>query len=1631
MKRSNTTKIRKTPSSPLWLYAWLGRVVSICWILTLFSLSQRVEAQSFPFKERQISNVVNSGTALQFGPDGRLYVAERSGAIKIFTIALNSSDTTYFVTDTETLNFVKTIPNHDDDGSPCGTIGNTGGCDSRQVTGIKVVGTAANPVVYVSSSDFRVGAGNNNGDINLDTNSGVITRLTWNGSSWEVVDIVRGLPRSEENHATNGLEFVNIGGDDYLIVCSGGFTNAGSPSNNFAFITEYALSGAVLAVNLNELNALGVKTDPNSGRQYIYDMPTLDDPTRRNVDAEGFPASEDPNDPDYSPIDENDPWGGNDGLNQSKLVVDSPVKMFSPGYRNTYDLVVTQSGAVYVTDNGANGGWGGFPENEGTPQVNNNFRPGEPGSDNDDGDEPKVNNQDHLNLVTTNIQNYTFNSVYGGHPCPIRANANAGLYTIGDHTVAGGYFRTKIYDPNSSDPEAADSTRALPVDWPPVDPSLINVDNADYRSPELNNSTGLPSGNPDGTQDIIIVEWNKNTNAIAEYTASNFDGGLQGDLIAGQNGGNIWRVDIDPSTGDAIAPNPNDPDNKYSTLSSGISGNPLGLTCQGDNDIFPGTIWIANFNQNDIIILVPDDVSGCIEPGEEGYDPLADYDNDGYTNQDEEDNGTDPCNGALAPVNFDSDQEGANKVSDLNDNDDDNDGILDVNDPLQIGEPYDIPVFNGFRSDEAPFAGLQSTGMTGVMNNGVAIPGTNGSQDWRAVLPASDIPGGTSGIYTFDPVAPGDALTNNQQQGYQFGVNASTSTGVFTVEGAISTTDVPNAQQSFGIFIGDGFQDNYLKIVRTNGNTIAVQGENAGIAINNLPSVNAGNLPGGTNLYFVVNPINGTVQAQYSTENTPRTNVGGPISVSGSLLQCIQNANKPLIIGIIANDSDPNDQFVVNYDFINVFDSNPFVSQELPDLQKSVDANSDQIDLDQFFGDDEGANNLTYEASSSDPDITVSVNDNILTINYPSTPDNATITVTATDAGTASVSQSFQVSVSDEPDVVVRINSGGSAYTDVAGNSWVADTPFLDGSINSNAYTNGTIQNTDILNTQDDEIYKTERSGSNGWIYNIPVPEAGTYQVNLHFAEIFFGVHGSGTNNGNPGARVFTITAEGSPLVANYDIIVEAGAPATAIIEMGNVQVNDGLLTLVGTASTNQPKVSGIEVFLVSGGGTPETPISVTPLTNQTNTEGEEIADVQITASGGDGNLDYEATGLPPGLDIEPTLGFIFGTIDGNAATNSPYQVTITVDDSDQNPNDVETFNFQWTVNDAVTINPNPGDIIYRVNAGGSLITDNPTSWEADQAATGGNANGQADPGIPSPFVNSDVNDITFGVNLNGLINNTGYPNAIFATERYSNFPNTANPNQPGMQWDFPVPNGEYTVNLLFAEVWPNISSGGPRIFDVEIEGQLVIDDLNQETDYGFNTAAVESFNVTVTDGNIDIDFIKGVENPNIKGIEIIAGSTTPTEASLTGNFTLQGRDQYDVPLSVKLYPVGETATPAYEFTPTGTAGGQFTITGVVPGTYQVAVKHANYLQVVQTITMIDGNNTATFGELKAGDADGDNFVTALDFSVLVAAFNTQASDTNYNVGADFDGDGFVTALDFSLLVSSFNTAGEEPQAQE
>ncbi|MBK8870510.1 MAG: discoidin domain-containing protein [Elusimicrobia bacterium] len=90
------------------------------------------------------------------------------------------------------------------------------------------------------------------------------------------------------------------------------------------------------------------------------------------------------------------------------------------------------------------------------------------------------------------------------------------------------------------------------------------------------------------------------------------------------------------------------------------------------------------------------------------------------------------------------------------------------------------------------------------------------------------------------------------------------------------------------------------------------------------------------------------------------------------------------------------------------------------------------------------------------------------------------------------------------------------------------------------------------------------------------------------------------------------------------------------------------------------------------------------------------------------------------------------------------------------------------------------------------------------------------------------------------------------------------------MNYKIRLPNGLYRVNLHFAET--SHGATGARVFDVALEGEVVMDDHDVFVHVGSDTADVHMFGVTVTDQQLDITFPEvKVDNAMIAGIEVFA----------------------------------------------------------------------------------------------------------------------------------------------------------------
>lgn len=89
--------------------------------------------------------------------------------------------------------------------------------------------------------------------------------------------------------------------------------------------------------------------------------------------------------------------------------------------------------------------------------------------------------------------------------------------------------------------------------------------------------------------------------------------------------------------------------------------------------------------------------------------------------------------------------------------------------------------------------------------------------------------------------------------------------------------------------------------------------------------------------------------------------------------------------------------------------------------------------------------------------------------------------------------------------------------------------------------------------------------------------------------------------------------------------------------------------------------------------------------------------------------------------------------------------------------------------------------------------------------------------------------------------------------------------------YNFPISNGDYVVELMFAEIF--YERAGDRVFSVDIEGERVLNNLDVVAQAGANTAYDQSFSTRVLDGSLQVVFSPNVENPMISGIRIFPKS--------------------------------------------------------------------------------------------------------------------------------------------------------------
>jgi beta-galactosidase len=154
---------------------------------------------------------------------------------------------------------------------------------------------------------------------------------------------------------------------------------------------------------------------------------------------------------------------------------------------------------------------------------------------------------------------------------------------------------------------------------------------------------------------------------------------------------------------------------------------------------------------------------------------------------------------------------------------------------------------------------------------------------------------------------------------------------------------------------------------------------------------------------------------------------------------------------------------------------------------------------------------------------------------------------------------------------------------------------------------------------------------------------------------------------------------------------------------------------------------------------------------------------------------------------------------------------------------------------------------LYRVNCGGpDYVDENGNKWMADRQRTGNKFWGSTSwtkdfPGMPAYFASQRR---TFDP-IHGTKDWK-----LFQTFRYG---------REKLHYDFPVPDGDYLVELYFTEPWfgrgGGINCKGWRLFDVAVNDKVVLKNEDIWKEAGYSTALKKTMKVTVKGGLLTISF--------------------------------------------------------------------------------------------------------------------------------------------------------------------------------
>lgn len=227
---------------------------------------------------------------------------------------------------------------------------------------------------------------------------------------------------------------------------------------------------------------------------------------------------------------------------------------------------------------------------------------------------------------------------------------------------------------------------------------------------------------------------------------------------------------------------------------------------------------------------------------------------------------------------------------------------------------------------------------------------------------------------------------------------------------------------------------------------------------------------------------------------------------------------------------------------------------------------------------------------------------------------------------------------------------------------------------------------------------------------------------------------------------------------------------------------------------------------------------------------------------------------------------------------------------------------YAYTVTDAVGTTTSAtlyvrdaGTPIYRLNAGGNAEPDRVLAWSQDKEGA-----------LASPYLASTGSLTTGSSTWSNANNFTDAPANLMGNRRYIN----TSANQ--LRYAFPVEPGHYEINLYFNEVMTAYVVG-TRVFDVSVEGELVLNDLDMVAAHGIDRAAQYTYVRHVTDGTINLAIDRGIGSAMISGIAIHRLAGPPVQvATVQMSGTTVAYDGTAKSLPATTFPAGLAVSFTY-----------------------------------------------------------------------------------------------------------------------